>query len=253
MYNLLIGIFGLVIGSFLNVCIVRLPARESILFPGSHCPKCGLSLKWYHNIPVLSYLMLGGRCAYCQIKISLGYPIVEILTAAITIFTFNFYGFTAACLFYTVFIYFLIVIAFIDWQTGLIHNTTLIALLIFGVLVNLIAPVRDWVDSFWGFVLGGGCTFLLAVLGKFLFKRDSMGMGDVKLAATAGFFLGTKTILIALYAGFVIALFFIIGIRYLKKSSTPDLIPMGPFLAVGLIIFLFWGEKLIQLYWKLFI
>jgi leader peptidase (prepilin peptidase)/N-methyltransferase len=253
MIYFVVALFGLVVGSFLNVCIVRIPAGTSIVRPGSHCPNCQHPLRWYHNIPLLSFLLLKGKCAFCQANISWRYPMIELSASAIAVVTFHHFGQSAQFVFYLGFIWTLLVIALIDWSTGLIHNKILISLFVFGLMVNLVAPVRGWEDALTGTALGGGSVYIFAVLGRRLFHRESMGMGDVKLAAVAGLFLGVKLILIALYAGFVFAFIYILILRAFRRKQVPEQIHMGPFLAIGLVVFLFWGDRLIHLYLNLFV
>lgn len=168
-----------------------------------------------------------------------------------TLLTFHYFGFTSLFFIYTVFIYFLIVIGFIDYKTHLIFNKVLLALFIFGVSAQLLFPFIAWKDAVLGLVLGGISMFLIAVLGKAVFKKESMGMGDVKMAMVAGFFVGWQNILIALYVGFVLAFLTMIIISAIKKSKIQGYIPLGPFLAAGLVVFLFWGKQIIHMYLKL--
>jgi len=253
MFTVAALVTGLVIGSFLNVCIYRLPEKKSLLFPGSHCPQCTKPIPFYHNIPVLSFIILKGRCSNCSAKISWQYPFVEVISALVTLGAFSIFGLTGELFFNLIFIYSLIVIAVIDLQHQLIYNRILIVVLSIGVVMNLFFQVIPWKSSFFGMALSGGTLWLFAELGRFAFRKESLGMGDVKLGAVAGFFLGTKIILPALYAGFVLALIIIAGINLWKKQSNMHYIPMGPFLGASLIIFTLWGEKIIEFYLAMFV
>lgn len=250
---LLVFVIGMVIGSFLNVCIYRVPKRISLVKPRSFCPHCGIPISARYNIPVLSYIILRGRCAQCAAKIPVRYPLVEALAGVLTLITYYRFGLAGSFIFYTVFIYFLIVIAFIDLHTTLIYNKILILLLAFGLVGNILTHTVDWISATTGFLAGGLSLFLLALLGNKMFGRESMGMGDIKLAAVAGFFIGFKWILLALYIGFVLALLAVALIKLKKNMPTNKLIPMGPFFAVAFVIFLFWGDLLVNLYWSLII
>jgi leader peptidase (prepilin peptidase)/N-methyltransferase len=150
--------------------------------------------------------------------------------------------------FYVVFSYFLIVIAFIDLETQLIHNRVLVAMLIMGILLNFVFQVIPWLESAFGIAAGGGSMLLFAWAGQKLFKKEAMGMGDVKFSAVAGLFLGWKIILVALYAGFVLAMLTVLLLRLLNKLNLSARIPLGPFLASGLLLFVLFGEQLTMLY-----
>ena len=239
---------GLLIGSFLNVCIYRIPLKESVFWSRSYCPHCRHTIPFYHNIPLLSYLILRGKCANCKKKISPVYPVVEFLSAAATVLIYNQFGVSGAAFFYILFIYSLIVITFIDFQTKLIPNTVLLFLLGSGVLINLIFYVIPWSEALLGFIISGSIMYALAVLGKLLFKKESMGMGDVKFSAVAGFFLGWKLTIAALYFGFVFALFFAVFGKLISKSAMERVIPMGPFFSVSFFLFLLWGNHFFKAY-----
>ena len=211
-----IFIFGAVIGSFLNVCIYRLPREESIVFPPSHCTSCGSSIKFYHNIPIIGYLTLGGKCADCKEGISFMYPLVEFLAGVAFLGTAICFGLTFHTLFYTAFIFALIVITFIDIEHLIIPNVISYPGIIVGLLFNAI--ITDWVfagkaidylrtnwsdiiviitevpilDSLFGAILGGGILLLIAYSYEKLRGQEGMGMGDIKLLAMIGAFLGIQ-------------------------------------------------------------
>ncbi|GAB4376464.1 MAG: A24 family peptidase [Calditrichia bacterium] len=249
----LLFIVGAVIGSFLNVVIYRLPRKISLVKPDSFCPQCEAPIPTRFNIPILGYIILRGKCYYCHQKISFGYFFVELISGIVSVFTFLKFGFTPGFFFYLIFIYFLIVISFIDLSTQLIYNKLLIALLGFGVLFNLLFSVIAWSQALTGVVIGGASLFLFALLGQFLFKKESMGMGDVKLAAVMGFFLGWKMVLLALLIGFCYAFLAFIFLSFSKTERFKEYVPMAPFLALSTITFIYWGPALIQWYWNLFL
>ena len=246
-------IVGAALGSFLNVCIHRLPQKKSLVFPGSSCPECNTSIKPYHNIPVLSYLLLRGRCAYCGARISLRYPIIELLTPLIALFLFWRFGLSAELVYYTYFYLFLIVISFIDLDTYLILNKVLIAFFVGGVILNFWLNVVPWKTALLGAVSGGGVLFLFALFGQWYFKKESMGMGDVKFATVLGFFLGWKLVLLSLYTGYLFAFIYIIILKIKKKQPTTEYIPMGPFFSLASIVWLSWWKELLDLYLTLII
>lgn len=241
-------IFGAIIGSFLNVCIHRIPNDESLVRPGSHCPHCKDKIPFYLNIPILSYLLLRGKCRACKIKIPFRYPLIELLSALVTLLAFYRFGLSPSLAFYLILSYGLIVIAMIDLKTKLIHNKILLFLLISAIIVNAIFQVVPWAQAGLGFLISGATMFLVSLLGKYLFKKESMGMGDVKFAAVVGFFMGWQMVLIAIYFGFVLALVAFYAARALPRKETDRYIPMGPYMALSLFIFLIWGNEIVQLY-----
>lgn len=230
-----------------------MPQKISIVLPGSFCPKCKTKISWWSNIPILGFIFLKGKCSSCHEPISHQYPLIELLAGLFAVLTFYYFGPSIKFLAYTNLIYFLIVIAFIDAKTHLIYNKVLIFLLGSGFLYQIISPFILWQDALLGMVVGGTAMFMVSILGRMLFKKDSLGMGDVKLAIAAGFFVGWKSILIALYFGFLLAFISIIFINRFRKNKIEGYIPLAPFLAGGLIVFLFWGNQLIQIYWSLVI
>ncbi len=252
MMDLLVLVGGLVIGSFLNVCIYRLPLNKNVLWGRSQCPHCGHYIPWYLNIPVLSFVVLRGRCKFCKAKISFQYPIVEILSAVVTYALYRKFGFTAHFIFYLIFVYTLIVIGVIDLKSKLILNKLLIFLIIFAIIFNGFFKVVEFKPSAIGALLGGGVLWLVAWLGEKIFQKEALGMGDVKLAFVSGFFLGYKQILLALYLGFVLALIGIFVFWLFRRKNVPQLIPMGPFFALGFLIYLLYGQQLIYWYLTLF-
>lgn len=249
---LIMFVFGVVIGSFLNVCIYRIPRGISVIRPGSFCPNCGTHIPFYYNVPLISYVMLKGRCHSCYQPIPFRYFLVEFITGLLTVATYLKFGLSASFVYYLGLIYFLIVISFIDMATQLIYNKLLIYLMAFGLLFNLLFPVHSWPDSFLGLVAGGGSLLFFAVLGRVLFRKESMGMGDVKFAAVLGFFLGWKMVLLALFLGFVYAMVAFIVLSFSRKTRMQDYVPMAPFLAVGSLTFVYWGPMIIEWYWHFF-
>jgi len=240
--------FGTVFGSFLNVCIYRLPRKISLITPGSFCPKCGTHIPWYFNIPIISYIILRGECHYCQQPISIRYPIIELLTALVTLVSYFKFGISGEFVFYTVFAYFLIVISFIDLSTQMIYNKLLVLLLVVGVILNFIFDIIPWQEALLGVISGMVLMLLFALIGYVLFRKESLGMGDVKFAGVAGFFLGWKLIGVAIFVGFFLAFIFILLLMFSKRISMGVYIPMGPFLVLSILIFVYWGSSILQLY-----
>lgn len=239
---------GSVIGSFLNVCIYRIPADVSIVSPPSRCPNCGSSIRWYQNIPILSYLVLGGKCGSCKTGISCRYPFVEVLTGGLFALVFHSFGFSPATLVYWLFCSALVVITFIDLDHQIIPDVISLPGIVVGFLCSFAIPWLSWMDSLFGILLGGGSLWLVAVLYELLTKKEGMGGGDIKLLAMLGAFLGWKAILPIIFFSSLIGSLVGVPLMLLKKADTKLAIPFGPFLALGALIYLFWGPKLIAWY-----
>ena len=241
-------IFGLVFGSFLNVCIYRLPRGKSVAFPASHCPSCKQNIKPYDNIPVLSYLILRGSCRECGLKISWRYPFVEFLTGTLFLGLYIKFGLSSEIIAFLFLALLLVVISFIDIEFQLILNKITVPGIILGAILTWQFCSLGIFQIVLGLLLGGGLLIAIAFLGKGLFGKESMGMGDVKMAAMIGVFLGAKGIALALFLGFLIAgLFSFIGIA-LKKMQRTSYIPFGPFIAAGTLVYIFWGDQIINWY-----
>jgi len=242
-----IFIVGLAIGSFLNVCIYRIPKKESLVYPPSHCPQCGELIKWYDNIPLISYLLLKGKCRSCHHPISIRYPIVEALTGVLFLFSYLFHR-SLNILFFKnlIFISFLIPIFFIDFKIGIIPNSLSYGLIISGFILSFFT--HSFSSSLWGIGIGGGIFSTIYFLGYLFLKQEGMGMGDVKMAMGIGAFLGWRISLVAFFISFliggVVAGFLLL--THFKKRK--EKLPFAPFLVMGALISLFYGEKLLYLY-----
>ncbi len=251
--NIFIGIFifilGLAIGSFLNVCIYRIPLKKSILFPASHCPKCGNKIRAFDNIPILSYLILRGKCRHCKEKISLIYPAVELLSGLLFLSLYLKYGlsweFAAGLFLFSS----LLVIFFIDLKYQLIPDVIILPGIIVGFIFSFLLKLPPFLESLIGFFVGGGLLYFMAIFGDKLFKKESMGGGDIKLAAMLGTFLGWKMVLMVIFlASLLGAIVGIIFIIFSKRMRGKRLIPFGPFLAIATLLTIFFGNQLIELY-----
>jgi leader peptidase (prepilin peptidase)/N-methyltransferase len=241
-------IFGAIVGSFLNVCIFRLPKEESIIWPGSHCPHCNNPINFYDNIPLVSYLLLKGRCRYCEESISIQYPLVEGITALGSLILFMKFGPSLSYLFYFSFVAALIVITVIDLYHQIIPDVISLPGIGLGLLASLIIPQITFLNSLLGILLGGGSLFLVATLYQWLFKREGMGGGDVKLLAMIGAFLGWKAVILTILLSSLIGSITGIIIMVSKEKDFKYAIPFGPFLSLGAVITLFYAENLIRWY-----
>lgn len=241
-------LFGAVVGSFLNVCIYRIPAGLSIVFPASRCSSCGVGVAFYDNIPLLSYIILRGRCRACGASFSVQYPFVEALTGGFAALIYHLYGPSPEFIVYFVFTAALIVITFIDLEHQIIPDVISLPGIPIGFAASFFIAAPGWANSAIGIVLGGGFLFIVSAGYYLIAKRAGMGGGDIKLLAMIGAFLGWKgvvvTILLGSFVGAVIggALMVIAG----KKSKYA--IPFGPFLASGALVYLFLGDFLIDWY-----
>jgi leader peptidase (prepilin peptidase) / N-methyltransferase len=233
-----VGLFGLAIGSFLNVVIVRVPERRSLLRPRSACPRCSAQLSWYDNIPVLSFLLLRGRCRACAEPISWRYPIVEAVTSVALITAYLAFGPTTEFVVAGILLAALVAITAIDLQHLLIPDVITLPGILVGLVANLATGRISWVDSTVGIILAGG-LFLMIIL----VSRGGMGGGDLKLGALLGAFLGWKALLFALFVAIVLGGLFGIVLLVLGLRGRKDAIPFGPFLAIGGAVALFWGER----------
>jgi len=251
MLHIISIIFGAIVGSFLNVCIIRLPKEESIITPGSHCPHCKSPIKFYDNIPMLSYFILNGKCRHCNEPISFQYPLIEGLTAFGSLIIFLRFGPSLSYLFFFSFVAALIVITVIDLYHKIIPDAISIPGIGVGLLGSLIVPYITFFNSLIGILVGGGSLFLVATLYQWLFKREGMGGGDVKLLAMIGGFLGWKAVILTILLSSFIGSIIGIAIVLLKGKDFKYAIPFGPFLSLGAVISLFYGETLITWYFGL--
>ena len=248
MLTLISIIFGALIGSFLNVCIFRLPKAESIVWPGSHCPHCKNPIKFYDNIPLISYILLKGRCPHCHSPISFQYPLIEGITALGSLILFMKFGPSLSYLIYFSFVAALIVITVIDLHHQIIPDVISLPGIGVGLLASLIIPQITFLNSLIGILLGGGSLFLVATVYQWLFKREGMGGGDIKLLAMIGAFLGWKAVILTILLSSLIGSITGIIIMVLKGKDFKYAIPFGPFLSLGAVISLFYGENLIRWY-----
>lgn len=246
-----IFIIGSVVGSFLNVCIYRLPKGRSIIVPGSHCPNCGAKIHWFDNIPIFSYIFLRGKARCCKLRISLRYFIVEILTASLFLVLFVYFGLDIKFIAYCIMVSGLIVATFVDFEIQEIPDEISIGGIVVGVILSAIFPdilnetsrLNSFVNSLLGALAGGGMIYIMGLLGEFAFKKEAMGGGDVKLLAMIGSFIGWKLVILT----FFLAPFFgsIVGV-VLKIKQGKDIIPYGPYLSLAAIISIFFGNRILN-------
>lgn len=245
-------VLGTLVGSFLNVCIYRIPANKSIVSPPSSCPECNTSIRFYQNIPILSWLFLGGRCASCRVRISLRYPLIETLTGGLFVLTLWYFGFSWATPVYWLFVSALVVITFIDLDHQIIPDVISLPGIMVGFVCSFAIPWLPWLDSFFGILLGGGLLLTIAWGYQLLAKREGMGGGDIKLLAMIGAFLGWKAVFPIIFLASLAGTLVGVPLMLLQKSDGRLAIPFGPFLAMGAMVYLFWGPLLLNWYLSLF-
>jgi len=247
----LAALFGLVVGSFLNVCIHRLPLGLSLVHPPSRCGSCGAPVRWRDNIPIVSWLLLRGRCRACGVPISIVYPIVELATAVVFVLAYLQYGLTVLLGVRLLFACAMIVLFVIDLQHRLLPNVVTVPGVVVGLAASFFLP-PGWFDSAIGVLVGGGVLFAIAEAYYRIRHEEGMGMGDVKMLAMIGAFLGWKlaivTLVVASFAGSIIGL----GMMAIKNESMKYALPFGTFLAVGAIVAAVCGDGLLGWYLGLF-
>lgn len=251
-FTLLTFFFGACIGSFLNVCIHRIPREESIVHPRSHCPACNQLIAWYDNLPVLSYFLLRGRCRHCGVRISPRYALVEMLTAVLFLAVWNQYGWDPRTLVYLVMVSGLLLGTFVDLEHYIIPDRVSLGGMVTGLAFSALVPALHQepdagsalVASFIGLVAGAGSLFLVGELGRWLLKKDAMGLGDVKLLGGIGAYLGWSgvlfTVLVSSLIGSVVGITLILS----GKREWQGRLPYGPFLAMGALAWIFGGRDL---------
>jgi leader peptidase (prepilin peptidase)/N-methyltransferase len=249
-------ILGAMAGSFLNVCIVRLPDRKSLIWPSSHCPKCDKPIRWFDNIPIISFIILKGKCRNCGGSISWRYPLVELLTASLFVLLILRFTNVVALAIYIVFICSLVVITFIDLQHYIIPDEISIPGIFIGLALSLIPASLtggqlvsgSFLNSLIGCIAGGGTLYLAALFSLLVFKKEGMGGGDIKLLAMVGAFLGWKLAMMTIVVGSVLGAVVGVTLILLRLKTKNEYIPFGPYLALGTVLSLFCGERLLTLY-----
>lgn len=241
-------ILGAVVGSFLNVCIYRIPAGLSVVSPPSRCPKCEKRILWYQNIPIVSYLFLGGRCGFCRVRIPVRYALVEAMTGLLFVLVLYSFGLSWMTLVYWLFAAALVVITYIDLDHQIIPDVISLPGIPIGFFCSFVIPWLPWLDSLLGILLGGGLLFVIAWLYEVLAKREGMGGGDIKLLAMIGAFLGWKSIFPVVFLSSLSGSLIGVPLILLKGKDSRFALPFGPFLAIAALVYLFWGANIVHWY-----
>lgn len=245
------ALFGLILGSFVNVCIYRIPLKKSIVFPPSSCPSCGERIKFYDNIPLISYVFLLGKCRHCRTPLAWHYPFVETVTGLLSVALFIKYGPSYQYFLYLLFSASLVAISLIDLQHQIIPDVISLPGIIAGLAASFLPGDISFLDSLIGAIAGGGSLYLVAVVYERITGKDGMGGGDIKLLAMIGAWLGWKSlhfiILTSSLAGVVVG----VPCLLLTGKGLRVRIPFGPFLALGALLCLFFGDDIMNWYFHL--
>jgi leader peptidase (prepilin peptidase)/N-methyltransferase len=244
-YFVVIFIFGIIIGSFLNVCIYRIPREESIAYPPSHCTSCNNVIKWYDLIPIFSYIFLKGKCRHCREKVSIRYPLIELATGVLFVIICMKYGLSLGFVKFAIFISILIVIGMIDYDTTDVYFVTTLAgiitaIVFLGIYMYNGIPIKSFI---YGGLLGGGVLALISIITK-----GGMGLGDAEICLMCGLFLGLKLTIVMLFLSFIIGSLIGLLLIVTGKKSRKDYIPFGPYIAISAVICIIFGEIIFSQY-----
>jgi len=248
MLYVLAFLLGAIIGSFLNVCVWRVPRGESIVYPGSHCPNCHGAIRPFDNVPLVSYALLCGRCRACGGAISFRYPAVEALAGVMLVLLLYRFGLSPALGIYTAFVAALIVVSFIDLDQQIIPDVISLPGIVVGIVVSALGQGPPLLDSVVGVLVGGGILYAVAVGYRAFTGREGMGGGDIKLLAMIGAFLGWRGVLVTLIIGSLTGAVVGTGLIVARRTESRIPIPFGPFLALGAVCALAFGDQLIEWY-----
>ena len=249
--NILIFVFGLCIGSFMNVCIYRIPISKSIVTPRSMCPGCNSLISAYDNIPVVSYILLRGKCRNCGIPISLRYPLVETISGLTALAVFMRFGISAEGVIYFLFVSALVVITYIDIDHRIIPDIISLPGIPIGfLLASLVLPSMNYKTSLAGILTGGGSLLAVAWIYNLITKKEGMGGGDIKLLAMIGAFTGWKGVLFTIFVASAVGTLAGIAVMLKTQKGMKLAVPFGPFLSIGAILYIFFGSEIISWYIK---
>ncbi len=243
-----IFIIGAIVGSFLNVCIHRIPLDQSVVTPRSRCPNCETLIPWYHNVPILSYVWLRARCFQCGMKISPVYPLVEFITALFFVLLYRYFGISILFLIYAYFGCSIIILIFVDYYHRILPAVITYPAILNGILTSFVNPYIGPKDSLLGVALGAGILLTVYLFYKFVRKKDGLGEGDIVMLAMVGAFLGWQNVLLVLFLSSLLgSLTGFFSIFFLKKG-TDFLYPYGTFIGAAALPAIFWGEYVWNLY-----
>lgn len=244
MVELLFVIIGLCFGSLASVIVLRLPKKENFITDRSRCPHCKKIILWWQNIPVVSFFLLRGHCAHCQAKISWRYPLLEVLMAALFVAAYIKFGWTWTLLEMLIFIFSLVTVSFIDLDHYILPDVFTLSGVVIGLIGAVLNPERSLPSALWGVFIGGGSLWLIAYLYWVLRKQEGLGGGDIKLIAWVGAVLGWPAVPFVIFGGSLLGSVAGVLVAFRKKEGLQAVIPFGPFLAVGALLYMFVGKEL---------
>lgn len=250
---ILLFVVGLVIGSFLNVCILRIPRGESIIRPGSRCLQCKTPIFWFDNVPLLSFIRLRARCRWCGGKIAWRYPLVECLNGVSYLGIVCKFGWTRSALVYALFLSLLLVVTMIDLDHFVIPDVITLPGLVIGFFAAAFILPVGWTGSLPGIALGGGIPWMLAAVSPYLFGKEGMGGGDIKLLAMIGAFLGWQHVCMTLFLASCAGAMVGIGLMAFRDMERGQYLPFAPFLSAGAMASLFFYQELLGIYESAFL
>ena len=253
MLYILVFVSGAIVGSFLNVCIFRLPKEESVVFPGSHCQLCNKPIAAWDNIPILSFFILKGCCRYCKTKISPQYPLVEFLSAIFFVLFYFYFGLTVKGVLYLLLTLALLTQTFIDFRHRIIPDAITLPGMVIGLIASAVFPSLHGKSLWWsgllssviGLLVGGGFFYITGMLTEMILKKEAIGGGDIKLIAMIGALLGLAGVAWTIFFSSILGS--VAGI-YARIKHGDEHIPYGPYIAVGAFFYLFFGERIISWY-----
>ena len=248
--SVLFFVLGAIVGSFLNVCIYRIPRDASIVRPGSRCPACAAPILFYDNIPLISYIVLRGRCRKCGQTIPIRYPLVELITAALFLVFYRVLGLSPELPVSLVFASLLIVISFIDLDHLIIPDILSLGGLLLGVLLSFFRSSFTYADSLGGVLVGAGLLFAIAKSYE-LIRREGLGGGDIKLLGMIGAFCGIEGVVFSLVSGSLLGTLAGLPLMLIKGEGMKYALPFGPFLSLGALLYAIAGNELIRLFFSL--
>lgn len=246
-------LLGAIFGSFGNVVIYRLPKDESVVKPRSYCYGCKSPIKWYDNIPILSWFFLKGKCRKCGAKFSFRYPLVELIMGVLFALSYHYAGLSWTLLEYLIFVFGLVVCTFIDIDHMILPDEFTLSGIVIGLLGAALNPQREFLDALLGMLMGGGFLWGMAYVYYLLTKQEGMGGGDIKLLAWIGAILGWKAIPFVIMSSAIIGSVVGLIIARKQKAGLKTVIPFGPYLALGAVLYLFGGETIALWYLDLFL
>ncbi len=252
-FALLFFLVGAVLGSFANVLILRIPEGESVVSPRSRCPSCKKTIRWYDNIPILSWLLLGARCRHCGVKISWRYPFVELITAVVFCGLYLKLGWQWLLVEYMIFSFALIVVTFIDFDHMILPDIFTLSGIVIGLVGAALNPDRSFLNALGGMLMGGGFLWAVAAVYFLLRKEEGMGGGDIKLLAWIGAVLGWMSIPFVILASSLVGSLVGLGVALKTKGGLKSAIPFGPYLVIAALIYIFAGEEIAEWYFHLFV